>query len=736
MLRHAIQIGSVAAVMASGGVRDGAAQVADLQVFPASVELAVGQREEILASAYSASGDYLSDVAFRWVQVDTAIVRVETDPTSPPGVFYLVGVGTGTTTLRITAGGKSQSVRVSVSGGAIAAGTGVATILQVEPSEVRLFPLEQVQLRPKFLRDDGALAAYSAVTWTSMRPEIATVDQGGMVAALESGRTVIEVRSESGLSRRVLVEVSTADWGFERPAYALAPLESDTVRVVVPTQGNRVLDPRQFVAWRSSNPDIVTVSPVGEITGLAPGTADVEAVGFGRSDRVGVKVHRTVEEIVVRPRPAATLVPLGGTVAFEATALAADSAPVPEAVLLWSVADTTIAAFDAESLRLFGREIGTTTLTMRARGFADATWTVNVVATGLVLDSPRLGMGLTDLDTLRASFADTADTPLAPAREVTWTSSNRQVVRIGVDGVLQPVGHGRSTIVASTPWGVADTALVFVTGEILVTSTREGTADIFAFDRASTDRFVAVTSGAGDDIGAAYSPDGSRIAFGSNRDGNFEIYVADADGGNPTRVTSTPANETEPAWTPDGQRLAYQSDASGAPQIWTMNADGTGQQALTEGPANMEPAVSPDGSTIAFSTIRDGNYEIYLMGIDGTNQHNLTTSSSAHERVPAWIDAGTLAYVREERSGRSATWVVVRHPLDGAPEVLTDPSMVVNDFAVSADANLLAVATESRASSARTIRTVQLVPVAGGTVSEVPRQDEYEQLVRPAFRRR
>jgi hypothetical protein len=450
MHRHAIQIGCVAALMAAGGVRDGAAQVADLQVFPASVELAVGQREEILASAYSASGDYLSDVAFRWAQVDTTIVQVETDPTSPPGVFYLVGVGAGTTTLRITAGGKSQSVRVTVSGGAIAGGTGVATILQVEPSEVQLFPLEQVQLRPKFLKDDGSLAAYSPVTWTSMRPEIATVDQGGMVAALESGRTVLEVRTETGLSRRVLVEVAAADWGFERPVYALGPLESDTVRVVVPSQGNRVLDPRQLVSWRTSNPDIVAVSPIGEITGLSPGTAQIEAVGFGRSDRVTVNIHRTVEEIVVRPRPGETLVPLGGTVAFEALALAEDSTPVPEAVLLWSVSDTTIAVFDADSLRLVGREIGMTSLTMRSRGFADATWTVNVVATGLVLNHPRLGMGLTDRDTLRAFFADTAATPLAPAREVSWTSSNLQVVRVGVDGSLDPVGHGRSTIVAST----------------------------------------------------------------------------------------------------------------------------------------------------------------------------------------------------------------------------------------------------------------------------------------------
>ncbi len=269
----------------------------------------------------------------------------------------------------------------------------------------------------------------------------------------------------------------------------------------------------------------------------------------------------------------------------------------------------------------------------------------------------------------------------------------------------------------------------------MVTSTREGTADLFAFDPESPGRFNPVTSGPGDDLGAAFSPDGSRIAFASNRDGNFEIYVADADGGNVTRLTSTAAHETEPAWGPDGAWLAYQSDASGAPQIWSMRADGSDQRALTEGPANMEPAVAPDGSVIAFSTIRDGNYEVYLMAPDGSEQQNVSRNPGAHERVPGWIDAGTLAYVREERVGRSATWVVVGHPLDGIPEPITQPNMVVNDFTISPDGATLAIAAEAQGPSGRTIRTVYLVPVGGGSMTEVPRQNEHDQIVRPVFRR-
>ena len=611
-----------------------------------------------------------------------------------------------------------------------------ATILQIEPAEVSLFPLEELQLQPTFLKDDGTLAAYSPLTWESVRPEVARVDQNGVVAAIEPGVTVVEARTSAGLSRRVRVEVTRADWTFAQPRYSLAPLESDTVRAVVPSQGNRPLDPRQFTGWRSSNPNVVAVSPVGVITAMSAGTAEIAAAAFGQEQRVGVTVHPEIVEIRVNPRRGDVLVPLGGSVQFTATALSADSQAIPEAVLLWDVADTALATFDGASLKLNGHELGQTRLTMRARGFPDATWDVEVVATGLVIDRRRFGMRRADQVTLHAAFADSTGAALGPARQVTWTSSAPGVVAVSADGELRPAAIGRAEIVASTPWDVADTALVFVQGEILVTSTREGTADIFAFDRSSPEVLVPVTNGPGDDIGSAYSPDGSRIAFASNRDGNYEIYVVDADGTNATRVTTTEANETEPAWTPDGQRIVFQSDASGAPQVWIMNADGSGQRALTDGPANMEPAVSPDGSTIAFSSIRDGNYEIYLMDVDGENERNFTnTATSIHERVPAWIDSATLAYLREERSARSATWVVVRHPLDGELQALTQPGPVVNDFALSADGDLLATAFEAPGPSGVTLRQLYLTSLSNSTSIEVRRAGTRDQLVRPDFRR-
>lgn len=69
----------------------------------------------------------------------------------------------------------------------------------------------------------------------------------------------------------------------------------------------------------------------------------------------------------------------------------------------------------------------------------------------------------------------------------------------------------------------------------------------------------------------SWSPDGSHIAFSSNRDGNMEIYSMDPDGGQVVRLTNNPASDTQPAWSPDGKQIAFTSDRSGAVEIYVMD---------------------------------------------------------------------------------------------------------------------------------------------------------------------
>lgn len=137
-----------------------------------------------------------------------------------------------------------------------------------------------------------------------------------------------------------------------------------------------------------------------------------------------------------------------------------------------------------------------------------------------------------------------------------------------------------------------------------------------------------------------------KIAFASDRDGNFEIYVMNADGGGLTRVTDNPAEDTHPTWSSDGTRLAFVSNRDGNKEIYVVNADGGGATNLTNNPAeDISPAWSQSltNQRIAFVSHRDGNDEVYLMNPDGTNQTNFT-QNVADDNDPAWSPGSLLAF--------------------------------------------------------------------------------------------
>jgi len=99
-----------------------------------------------------------------------------------------------------------------------------------------------------------------------------------------------------------------------------------------------------------------------------------------------------------------------------------------------------------------------------------------------------------------------------------------------------------------------------------------------------------------EDFHPSWSPDGSRIAFISSRDGNYEIYVMDADGSNQQCLTDNPANDWYPSWSPDGSRIVFTSDRDDNRniEIYVMDTDGSNQQRLSNHPTvDGDPSHSP-----------------------------------------------------------------------------------------------------------------------------------------------
>jgi hypothetical protein len=165
---------------------------------------------------------------------------------------------------------------------------------------------------------------------------------------------------------------------------------------------------------------------------------------------------------------------------------------------------------------------------------------------------------------------------------------------------------------------------------------------------------VNLSNNAADDLLAAWSPDGTRLVFSSNRDGNYEIYVMDADGSNVRRLTDNPAEDHAPAWSPappgggtGGSQIAFYSNRDGNEEIYVMDADGSNPRNLTNHKAaDWFPRWSPDGSQITFSSKRDGDLEIYAMNADGSNVRRLTNSpgedfNSVWQPTPVGESRGT-----------------------------------------------------------------------------------------------
>ena len=181
------------------------------------------------------------------------------------------------------------------------------------------------------------------------------------------------------------------------------------------------------------------------------------------------------------------------------------------------------------------------------------------------------------------------------------------------------------------------------TNKIAFVSNRDGNWHIYV---ANAEGVTRLTFNPEIDANPAWSPDGARIAFASNRDGNFEIYMMDADGAHPTRLTNTAADDYDPAWSPDGKKIAFTSERDGHPEVYMMEADGSSPVRLTEQAAeNGEPTWSPDGMRIAFVSHRDGNGEIYVMNADGSYVTRLT-DDPVEDCEPAWSpDGGRIAFV-------------------------------------------------------------------------------------------
>jgi serine/threonine protein kinase/Tol biopolymer transport system component len=206
------------------------------------------------------------------------------------------------------------------------------------------------------------------------------------------------------------------------------------------------------------------------------------------------------------------------------------------------------------------------------------------------------------------------------------------------------------------------------------------------------------------DTAPAFSADGERIAFRSERDGGG-LFVMGRTGESVRRLTRS---GFYPAWFPDGRRLAFvsagqsptaEARGGGISELWTVDATGGEPQRVSRGDA-VQPRVSPNGRRIAFWAMQPNedftgfanpNRDVWTVAIDGTNPVRVTTDE-ATDWNPVWSPDGTALYFLSNRSGSMNLWRVGIDEGTGATtgeaQALTAPTSYVRHFSLSADGRL------------------------------------------------
>ncbi len=153
-----------------------------------------------------------------------------------------------------------------------------------------------------------------------------------------------------------------------------------------------------------------------------------------------------------------------------------------------------------------------------------------------------------------------------------------------------------------------------------------------------------------DGLMPVWSPDGSRIAFATSRDGNLEVYIADANGLQARNLSQHESYDMRPSWSPDGTRIAFETGRYGNSEICIVNADGGEVVNVSDHPAHdVAPSWAPDGMEIAFASDRSGSFNIYRMAADGSAVSRIT-QGLATDREPAWSpDGRSICFVSNRR---------------------------------------------------------------------------------------
>ena len=447
----AVSVGSVQITATNSGGQTASVSITVIPTPVESIKLnktsATLKATEALALIATVNPETATDKSLEWTSDNEAVATVNQN-----GVVTAIATGEAVITVKAKDGSNvTATCRVNVTA------TEVTSITITANGATTLRASENVQLMATILPET---ATDKSVVWSASAPNIANVNENGLVTAYAVGESVITAKTSSGLSAEITITV------IPTPVSNITLNRSSlTMRVGNENKLSATVLPEtatdKSVAWASSNPEIATVDAEGNVKALLVGQTSITCTandGSGISASCIVNVVDTDVEIVTITAEGPTTLKVSETVQLTATVMPETST---DKSITWSSGNETVASVDANGLVIAVSEGVAVITATTSNGLSDSV-TITVVetqVTSITLNESSITLQASET----YSLFPTIHPQTATNKEIIWTSGNAEIATVSQDGIVTAITVGETTVTATAADGSGATATCAVT---------------------------------------------------------------------------------------------------------------------------------------------------------------------------------------------------------------------------------------------------------------------------------
>jgi trimeric autotransporter adhesin len=419
--------------------------VGSVAVQPQGPSIVQGTNVQLSAIVRDVNGNIVTDRVVTWSSSSTTQAVV-----SSTGI--VTGVSPGTVIITATSEGKSGTTAVNVTQVPVASVT-------LSPASVSVRTSKTATLTATVKDSLGNIVTNRPITWSSSNNAIATVN-AGLVTGVAVGTATITATSEgkSGTATVNVTAIPVASVVVSPATKSMLVTQTFPLTVTVTDSAGTVVTDR-VVTWASGNTAAATVSALGVVTAVGPGTATITATSEGKSGSSTITVTPVPVGIVV-VQPPKDSIALGTTA--QLTAITEDSVGhvLTGRTVTWGSSNTTVATVDGTGF-VAAKALGTATITASSEGKSGTSAiTVYVPVASVTVAPPTATVLVTQTKQFTATTKDAQGNTLT-GRLVTWGSSNTDVATVDATGLATAKALGTATITATSE-GKSGTATLTV----------------------------------------------------------------------------------------------------------------------------------------------------------------------------------------------------------------------------------------------------------------------------------